>query len=272
MRDKPVLNQIPAESKLNKMVKPLGRDESVSYRLFGSYDPVKKKYTLRDALVPSLDVVTDPDTGTPYEIGCVLNQDTNGKVNLVEIWFERTSLCRFTLHGNNVKEKKIYDYLERSNFLVSNPYRDPSAPALVERDDTESDSKKLRDLRKEKVEAFKLVDLMSEAEINAFIKQENLPMPTKLESKKDLLEEIIEKGGASKILNASLGGSSSVDMVALIEKAKKKEKIAWDKTNSVWSLQDGSIVLKVKNKTSNVAELVRFLSSEEGAEVLEKIK
>lgn len=272
MKDKPVLNQIPKESKLNTQVKPLGRDDTAMYRLFGSYDPVKKKYFLRDAAVPNLDVVTDPDTGEPYEIGCILNQDASGKINLAEIWFEKTSMCQFTLHGNNVKEKKIYDYLERSNFLVSNPFRDPSQPALVERVDTDTDTKKLREIRKEKIEAFKIIESMTEAELTSYIKQEKLPMPKTIDAKKDLVEELVEKGGAGKLLNASLGGESAKSMIDIIEKAKKKEKIAWDKVNSVWSLNDGSIILKVRNKPNHVSELVTFLNSEKGAEALEKIK
>jgi len=272
MKDKPVLNQVPKESAIRKKIKPLGANETATYRLFGSYDPVKKKYSLRDVCVPNLDVITDPETGDTYEIGYVVNQDTNGKINLGEIWFEKTALCRFTLHGNNVKEKKIYDFLEMSNYLVSNPNRDPSAPALVERVDNDTDSKKLRDIRKEKIEAFKVVEAMSEAELTQFIKGENLPMPKTLDAKKDLVEELIEKGGAKNLLNSSIGGSASQDLVQLIESAKKKEKIAWDKANSVWSLPDGSIALKVKNKATNVAELVKFLASEKGAETLELIK
>jgi hypothetical protein len=270
------VNEIPKDSVLNKKVKPFGKGDVAKYRLYNSYDPVKKVHLLRDVSVPNRDSITDPDTGEVYEIGYVKNFDPTGKPVFGEVWFEATGLCMFTLHGGQVQHKKMYDYIERCNFLSDNPHRDPSAKLLIERVEEDSDSNRLRDLRKQRQEALNMVEVMTDDEITTYIKTLKVPMPSSAMGRKDFLEDHIEKGGARKFLDGSTskGGAEFNELIEFVKLAKKKEAISYSKSDGLWTTKDTSLVYKGSRRVggSPDKELAAYLATDEGQEAKAQIE
>ena len=270
-----VINKVPTSSVLAKRIPALGKSESRRYRLHGSYDPITKKRQLRDVCIPNRDIVIDPETGDVYDIGYVANYGEGGMPVFGEIWFESAGLCEFTLHGNKVRDQKIYQFIEQSNYIMQNEYRDKSAPLLIERVDETTDSDIVRTIRKDKQKALNVIDAMDDKDVTSLLKQLNLPVGPSENSRRETLEEHVDKGGFKAILNASTGGVDEVkELIALIESLKKSEKIAFDKTTGAWTAADTTLLCTVKKGVgvSNVGEFAKFLQSEKGKDSYEKLK
>lgn len=114
-----------------KLRKTLGKDEYAIYRLLNSFDE-KGKFHGRDHSIPVTDVIMDPKSGEPVTIGYVERILPGGKVKFGQIWFDTGSLCQIIVMPG-VAGHNLYNYLENSNYNISNPNRDTTIHPSFER-------------------------------------------------------------------------------------------------------------------------------------------
>lgn len=264
------ISLIPKESSINKRVKPFGKEDVVKYRLYKSYDPKTKKYTLRDSFIPSVDTVLD-EAGNTYDIGYVTGRAIGGAPIFGDIMFEAGRMCVITLRGESAKDKRLYDYLERCNFNVSNEHRDVNSPALFERIEANSDSIVLRNERKAKRQAFDLLDEMDDKSITNFMKVNNIPMAEDEDGRRLMVEEYIDKVGPETFLKSSSSGGEVTGLTSTVEKLKKDEVIAFSKTTKAWTNKNKEFIHSVPKGEDSVGSLAKFFSSKKGAEVLKSL-
>jgi hypothetical protein len=270
------LSAIPADSKIHAHVKPFGKGDVAKYRVYGSFDPLTKKYSLRDLYVPNTDVIMDPDTGESYDIGYVVRVGEGGKPVLGDIWFSSDSLCILILHGGQVQHRKIYNYLERCNYNVSNPNRDTSAMPLIERIDDGSDAEASRRNRKRLYAAFDAIEGMTDDEVSAFNIANGVQTFGSAALNRAELENWVERYGPDRFFRASIAAPApgSVDTtLQFIKNLQKKERIAFNKTTKKWTTIAGDTVLVLqKGHGDPLHELANYLDTQEGKAGMEILK
>jgi len=270
------LSAIPADSKIHAHVKPFGKGDVAKYRVHGSFDPITKKYVLRDVCVPNTDVIMDPDTGESYDIGYVMRAGEGNSPVLGDIWFSSDSLCILILHGDQVQHRKIYEYLERCNYNVSNPNRDPSSFALIERIDDGSDAEASRKNRKRLYAALDAIENMTDDEISAFNIANGVMTFDSPALNRAELENWVERFGPDRFFKASIAApaSGAVDTtLEFIKSLQKKERIAFNKTTTKWTTIAGDTVLVLqKGHGDPLHELANYLDTQEGKAGMEILK
>lgn len=149
-------NKIPDGLK----VAPLKKGEYVLYRLLeptiDPNDPKKEKLVWpRAKKIPTLDRITDPDSGTPIDIGVVERVDRDGLPSIKTFWVNgMENNGYFTVTQGKGNDDYFYWFFELTNANKSNPKRDQSVTPLFERIDRVADEKKKLKKRDEELDAL----------------------------------------------------------------------------------------------------------------------
>lgn len=137
-------NKIPDTLK----VTPLTKGQVILYRLLDPVidptDPLKQKLIWKKAVkIPTLDVIADPATGAPIEIGVVDRVDRDNVPTIKTFWARgMENNGYFSLTGGQGHDDYFYWMFELTNYNKSNPNRDQTVEAKFERVDRVGDAKK----------------------------------------------------------------------------------------------------------------------------------
>jgi hypothetical protein len=249
-------NNWPANSKLS--VKPLPKGEMAIYRLLNTFNPKTKQYSLRTQLIPSTSTVVDPETNELYEAAYVRFWRPDGSAELGNIWFEPGNMCLVHIRGGNPDDQKKYQFLEVSNHNLSNPNRDVTQEALFERVTAESDAQAERKLRQERMDALAVVNGMSDEDIVAFFRSQNMPSAGSKADQRNRIEALAEENPKLFLKGTTVGMG---DILLEIENLIKYDVIRYDREQAVWTASDGKIVLKLQRSFNSdpKAELAKHL-------------
>jgi hypothetical protein len=265
-------NQIPKDSVLLKRIKPLKKGEQVKYRVAGAYDSSQPdKFFGRTLVLPSTDVITDPETGEVYDIAYITGYAEGGIPQLGEIWFNDFEGSIKTLNGGNASDMKLYTYLELCNYLADNPSRDTSKSIHIEKVSPEKDRASRKNKFKQIAAAMIMIENMSETEVINFIRANRLPDAgdhlSRLSFLEDLAQREPEKFAAAPTIDPSSLGS-------IVDEALKAKVIFWNGVTREYSQSDKKKILTVKKGASvnPKQELEDFLFSPEGHDQLDWIK
>jgi hypothetical protein len=133
---------------MKKMLKP---DERASYRVLNVRpDPDNYGRFLIPAAyqIPSTDIVYDKQRAEFVTIAAIERQDNDGNAIFLNVVFTAANLGYLFLNGNNPTHQKIYQFLELSNFNLSNKDRNTDIEPMFQRIDTEKEAKQERAVRK----------------------------------------------------------------------------------------------------------------------------
>jgi hypothetical protein len=268
----PQYNKIPSDSPLVTSIKPLGKNDSVTYRIIGAYDPARPKFFGgRTLVLPPTDTVQCPKYDEPFDIAYIKSIGEGGVPVIGEIIFKDNEGSRLTLYGNRVDHQKMYRYIEMCNYLVDNPFRDISKEAKIERESLEKDRQIKRTKRQVKEAAYKLIESMSESEVLDFIRANRLPDTGSHDSRVQYLEDLAE---TDPMIFAKGVATSEVNIDKMIDEAEEAKIIVYDKVKREWQLSDGKRIIAVK-KGFNINpknELSGFLFQPDGHQFLDIIK
>lgn len=263
-------NQVPDKSVIKKF-KPLGKNESVTFRVKGSYDPSNpKKRVLRTMLLPQQDVVKDPETGEVYDIAYISGIGQGGVPIFGEIWFDDKSGSAKTLHGNRAADVRMYNYIMMSNYLVDNPNSDP-AKHKIELESEDKDQAYVRNKRKKVQSALNTVEMMTDEEIMNFLRANRKPIANTAGKRRFYLEGLAEKD-PDAFANAPMLDYTS--LYTVIDEAKQKKIISFNNNTRCVLRYDGSEIVEVPKKigTSWKEELAKFLIQPDNKGQLDWIK
>jgi hypothetical protein len=151
-----------------KLRKTLGKDEYAIYRLLNSFDE-KGKFHGRDHSIPVTDVIMDPEAGEPVTIGYVERVLPGGKVKFGSIWFDTGSLCQIIVMPG-VAGHNLYNYLENSNYNISNPNRDTTIHPSFERVASTKGVQESRDKNRSIILAMNAATNFSNEEVLDFVR------------------------------------------------------------------------------------------------------
>lgn len=260
-------NDIPKESKLLTRIKPLGKDDHVKYRVLGSTDPSKPgKLFGPTTILPTIDTVSDPDTGEVYDIAYVQSFGQGGAPIIGDIILDDFNRFTITLKGSSTSDRRKYQYLELCNYLVNNPDRDTNKTAYLERVDEVEDFKYKRDRRKKVQSALMAVENMTDNEVINFIRVNRLPDPGTNESRRAAVEDLAEK---SPDKFAKLPTVDYTSLYDTIDEAKKAKVIVWNNVTREWTRFSGELLVQVKKGfgISNKEELAQYLMKDGKADL-----
>lgn len=232
-------NKIPPDSSLKRELKPLGKNDIAKYRLLGVYDKDTKVKTLRTEVLPEEETIMDSN-GNMYDIAAIKSTSANGEIKFLDVVFEDVMGCELTLRGNSIDDVKKYERVELSNFNASNPHRDSSVTARFERIEMEADAASRMQERKQKRAALDVVDMMTDAEVDAFIRANNMPNLGAPSANRDQLEGLAERN-PTKVLNSPT--KHIVEYSDEIAAWKKSKVISYDQRAREWSMYDGKKIL-----------------------------
>ena len=266
----------------DSLKKTLKKGEYAVYQLTDVHYNSDGKFVGRTVGIPNKDVVYDKD-GDMSPIAFVEGYTSEGVPSLGKIWFPVESEC-MVLCMSGVKHASMYNFLEISNYNESNPNRDPNIPALFRRVDSMNNAKQTRTQRNERVAALRAVILMSNEEVEKFIKN-NPTIGVRLVQKptgemdwdavRDGLERWAEHNPSEILkLSESIKSNSDAEIEKLIEIGKETKFIGFDADTKSWYGLNGKPFLKVKSTQdqAHVAELIQWLKSAPGLRTYEKLK
>lgn len=135
---------------LNVGIDPLSLDESPELPfIFG---------------IPKKDRIVDEDDNI-VDIGYIVGYGEGGSPRFGSIQFLKAQGGTITLHGGRADDMKMYEYLERTNYNASNPYRDPSVQPLFKRQDWKKDQADKRASRAILVDALSSATKLTAVEL-----------------------------------------------------------------------------------------------------------
>ena len=264
-------NQIPKDSAIYEDIKPLGKDDTITFRLKGSYDPSNpKKRTLRTLMLPQTDVIKDPKTGDTYDIGYIESVRQGGLPVFGEIWFDDKSGSAIKLHGKRAEDVRKYNYIMISNYLADNKNSDPKKH-LIEIESEDKDMAFVRNKRKKVQAALNTVAAMNDSEILNFMRANRLPDPGTPGKRRFKLEDFAERNPDAFASAPMLDYTSLYDF---IDELKQKKIVSFNNTTRGVVRCDGFEVLAVSKKigVSWKEELAKFLIRPENKRELEWLK
>lgn len=267
----------------DKFKRSLKKGEFAVYRKLGCYME-DGRFTGADLLLPTQDVIQDPESGDLIPIAYVRSYSAMGVPDFGEINFLTTGMCQLMLkHG--AQDAGAYQFMEITNFNASNPNRDPAAPASFERVDTMDGSKMSRNARATKIKALQLATSFSDDELLAFVTANQhkersfhvayLPDGTPdMEQLRDIVERIAESSpirfmGYNSTLPVAVSSTRE-----LIDYAISVGLIDFDKEAKGWyNAASGKTFLIAKSIKNGVPkiELEAWLQTKEGKNVLKLI-
>lgn len=276
-------NNRPSYKIPDKLKKVLKKGEYAQYEVLDIFDGNGVE-TLRDLLIPSTDVIQDPDSGEIIPIGYVVSWKGDGTPNFGEIIFRADAKCKLILkHG--ARDAAAYQYLEITNFNSSNPHRDINMPMAFKAVDSTGGSRESRVVRDNKLKAMSMAAEFSDAEILKFVqanavKIKGLTVITKpdgevdYEEIRDVVERLAETNPA-KFLSLHVSTPKPVNSTeALVDQAINNGIIAFDKEAKGWyNMQSGKTFLVAKSIKNGVPkkELNAWLATDAGKKVLSLI-
>lgn len=236
-------NQVPKESAIVKNVPALAKEESITFRLKGSYDPANpKRRVLRSLFLPNTDVIKDPDTGETYDIAYITGVGQGGTPILGDIFFDDKHGSALTLKGNRPDDVRKYNYIMMSNFLADNPNSDPKKHK-VEIESEEKDRAFVRNQRDKKYAALSAVKSMTDDEVRNFIRANRISDPGTPKKRRYKLEDLAEQD-PDKFASAPLLDYTS--LYDTIDDLKKKKIVSWNNTTKSILMSDGSEILNLE--------------------------
>lgn len=246
---------------VKKRISPLKRGETATYRLLdGRTDVVdgEVKFGSMDEIV-CRDLIYDDEKGQPVEIG-VPGKIVDGEVKRAKkIQFQpgkfMVDVDQFTLVGGNIEHGEFYEFLEISNINKSNPHRDETVTAKVERVDAVAEAAVEESFVDTLTKALTEVATLNAAAIRSFAAGRNWNLSVKPEVLRaqvkkyaaefpaDFLAALDDKDGSLKsTLKQALDAG-------IIQYVPHENKIAW---------ADGTTVAKLDKPQEGESEIELF--------------
>ena len=223
--------------------KPLGRNETVLYRVYGTYDPVKKKGRLMTAVnIPATDVIQDKKTGEMVDIALIKRIGQGGVPDLMDLWIGSQTQCLLMLRGNRARDRKIYEYLEICNYNASNKNRLEDVKKIVERVDPAENARCYLKEGRLATDALMVVREMSDDEVRKFYKDSGQASTEDISILRFRLEALAQEAPKKFIRK---GGTTTDSIDAILRKASSKGLIVFDRETSSWQLPDKSKICDV---------------------------
>lgn len=274
---------LSSEIKVTKLKKG---DDLVKYEILNKRPDKKNKGRMimaSSTLVPSRDTILDPGDNELKAIECIdktipirMKDGTAGVENkLLPILFYAANNGQITINPDSNTDRKLYEYLERTNFNLSNPHRDTDVQAMFKRLDEEGDAKKTLAKKKAVRDAVRLVEDMSIGDLRSMAKGLEGHMAVNSGDTESLLRLAMEEKAEKYPEEFIKDTAPKVDNVLLghIHNGIEKEIIELDKRTYRWvgeeDKDERKIVSVPMGKEFEEVLVLHFLS--DGAEELDRL-
>lgn len=151
-----------------RKVEPLKTGQKATYELLNvGIDPLSTDDRPEIPFIfgiPKKDRIVDEDNNI-VDIGYIVGYEQGNVPKFGSIHFTKAMGGTITLHGGRAEDMKMYEYMERTNYNASNPYRDQSIQPLFKRQNWKKDQAEKREKRATLIEAMQSATKLTAVEM-----------------------------------------------------------------------------------------------------------
>ena len=222
-----------------ELIKKIPRGANVMYKLSDiKPDPDNEGKFLIPAYqnVPSTDEIYDPITDEYVQIAYIQNVRADGEAVFGEINFTRAGGGCIVLSGNNPTHQKMYQYLELTNYNLSNKNRVTSKTGFFSKADEKADAAEERQERKMILKAMRKADELTIDDVKFIASSLGMRLNKSEEELRNDVEEYAEYN-AEDFLNITLQQTNRTESLVreavdlrIISHNQKSAKFVWSES------------------------------------------